>query len=453
MSRLKACCAVVFVSFCFCFPALAQDQGTTADSVKSEFLHAWNGYKQYAWGHDALRPLSKKPRDWYRRSLLMTPVDAFDTMLLMGFKKEAVDAKELILDSLTFDVNMEVQTFEVTIRLLGGLLSAYQLDGDRRFLNLAEDLGKRLLPEFNSATGMPYRFVNLKTGAIRDSLNNPAEIGTSLIEFGTLSKLTGDPVFYQKSKNALVQLFNRRSTIGLVGSTINVETGQWVDPTSHIGGGIDSYYEYLLKSAILFDDSDCKTMWNESIKAINTYIADTSHGGLWYGQVDMNTGKRTGTSFGALEAFFPAVLCLGGDVPRARDLENSCFKMWNLYGIEPESIDYRTMAVTDKYYVLRPEIMESAYYLRHYTRDDMYKNMGDVFFTDLRKYCRTEIAYAALKDITTKEKMDQMESFFLAETLKYLYLLTAPEGSFQFDRVIFNTEAHPIVRTWDQHRQ
>ena len=127
--------------------------------------------------------------------------------------------------------------------------------------------------------------------------------------------------------------------------------------------------------------------------------------------------------------------------------------MWNLYGIEPESIDYRTMAVTDKYYVLRPEIMESAYYLRHYTRDDMYKNMGDVFFTDLRKYCRTEIAYAALKDITTKEKMDRMESFFLAETLKYLYLLTAPEGSFQFDRVIFNTEAHPIVRTWDQHRQ
>ena len=127
-----------------------------SDSVRKEFLHAWNGYKQYAWGHDALKPLSKTSRDWYKVSLLMTPVDAFDTMVLMGLKKEAEDAKQLIFDRLSFNQDIEVQTFEITIRMLGGLLSAYQLDGDRRFLDLAQDLGKRLLPEFNSATGMPY---------------------------------------------------------------------------------------------------------------------------------------------------------------------------------------------------------------------------------------------------------------------------------------------------------
>jgi mannosidase alpha-like ER degradation enhancer 2 len=381
----------------------------------------------------------------------MTPVDAFDTMELMGLKKEAAEAKKVILDRLSFDQDMEVQTFEITIRLLGGLLSAYQLDGDRRFLELAEDLGKRLLPEFNSATGMPYRFVNLKTGTIRDSLNNPAEIGTSLIEFGTLSKLTGNPIYYEKSKNALVQLFNRRSKLGLVGSVINVETGEWIDKTSHIGGGIDSYYEYLLKCSLLFDDNDCRNMWNESIKAINTYVADTSTGELWYGQVDMDSGRRLGTTFGSLEAFFPAVLCLGGDVPRAERLEHSCFKMWNLHGVEPEVIDYTTMAVIDKHYVLRPEIIESAYYLLHYTKDPAYRTMGEVYFKGLVQSCRTEIAYAALKDVTTKEKMDQMESFFFAETMKYLYLFFASESALNLDSVVFNTEAHPISRTWNKN--
>ena len=424
----------------------SQEKTFTPDAVRQEFLHAWNAYKDFAWGHDELRPLSKSPYDWYSHSLCMTPVDAFDTMTLMGLKQEAAEAKQIILDSLSFDRDMEVQTFEITIRLLGGLLSAYELDGDHRFLDLAENLGKKLLPEFNSATGMPYRFVNLRTGAIRDSLNNPAEIGTSLIEFGTLSKLTRNPVYFQKSKNALVQLFSRRSTIGLVGSVINVETGEWVDRTSFIGGGIDSYYEYLLKSSILFHDADCRRMWNESIKSINKYVADTSTGRLWYGQVDMSTGERTGTSFGSLEAFFPAVLCLSGDVDRGARLERSCFEMWNLEGIEPESIDYKTMKITDEHYVLRPEIVESAYYLFHDTNDSTYWNMGKTFFTGLREYCRTGIAYAALKNVTTKEKMDQMASFFLAETLKYLYLLSAPQSGFKFNDVIFNTEAHPVWR-------
>jgi mannosidase alpha-like ER degradation enhancer 2 len=441
----------IMLGLCSYSSSPSQEKTVNAELVRQEFLHAWNGYKQYAWGHDALKPLSKAPRDWYKTSLCMTPVDAFDTMVLMGLKKEAAEAKELILSRMSFDQDIEIQTFEITIRLLGGLLSAYQMDGDRRFLELAEDLGKRLLPEFNSATGMPYRFVNLKTGAIRDSLNNPAEIGTSLIEFGTLSKLTGNPVYYEKSKNALVQVFNRRSKLGLVGSAINVETGEWVDKTSHIGGGIDSYYEYLLKCSLLFGDIDCRNMWAESIKAINTYIADTSTGELWYGQTDMETGKRTGTRFGSLEAFFPAVLCLAGDVPRAERLEHSCFKMWNLHGIEPEEIDYKTMTAVDRHYVLRPEIIESAYYLFHQTKDTTYRTMGEVYFHSLVQSCRTEIAYAALKDVTTKEKMDQMESFFFAETMKYLYLLFASEHTFDLDNAVFNTEAHPISRTWNKN--
>jgi len=423
--------------------------GALADSVRTEFLHAWRAYKQYAWGHDALKPVSRTPHDWYGVSLYMTPVDAFDTMVLMGLDEESAEAKKLVLDSLTFDLDVEVQSFEITIRLLGGLLSAYQLDGDGRFLGLAEDLGKRLLPVFSSATGMPYRYVNLKTGAIRDSINNPAEIGTALLEFGTLSRLTGKEVYYEKPKQALAALYARRSPIGLVGTWINVETGEWTDSTAHIGGAIDSYYEYLIKSWLLFGDEECRRMWQTHIAAINRYLADTSTGALWYGQASMFTGARTGTRFGALEAFFPAVLCLWGDTARAARLEESCYRMWNLHGIEPEEIDYSTMQVTSPGYYLRPEIIESAYYLFRTTGDSRYTAMGETFLRDLKAHCRTDAGYVNLKNVTTMEKGDSMESFFFAETLKYLYLLFAPEETIDFRNTIFMTEAHPVRRTWE----
>jgi mannosidase alpha-like ER degradation enhancer 2 len=435
-----------------------------AAQVRLEFLHAWNGYKKYAWAHDDLRPLSKSYHDWYAEPLLMTPVDALDTMIIMGFKDEAASTREYIARNLSFDKDISVQNFEITIRLLGGLLSNYQLTGDRRLLALAEDLGNRLLPVFDSATGLPYRFVNLKTGKVRGAETNPAEAGTLLIEFGTLSKLTHKRVFYDKAKRALVEIYKRRSSIGLVGTWINVETGKWTNTDSHISGAIDSYYEYLLKCWLLFGDEDCHRMWLDSIAAINKYLAQpvlhdlmyaSGNSGaqvkepeLWYCHADMNTGKRTATIYGALDAFFPAVLALSGDLNRAERLQASSFKMWSLYGIEPEELDYNSMQVVSPGYPLRPEIVESTYHLYHYTRDPKYLRMGQTMFGDFVKYCMTDAGYAALKSVVTKEKSDSMQSFLFAETFKYFYLLFAPPKTLDFDKVVFNTEAHPIRKTW-----
>ncbi|HJR06902.1 MAG TPA: glycoside hydrolase family 47 protein [Pyrinomonadaceae bacterium] len=419
-----------------------------AERARAEFLHAWRGYEKYAWGHDDLRPLSKTHHDWYEQPLLMTPVDSLDTMILMGFDDEAKKTREFIAANLSFDKDIYVQNFEITIRHLGGLLSIYQMTGDRRFLALAEDLGTRLLPAFNSATGLPYRFVNLKTGKVRDANTNPAESGTLLIEFGTLSKLTRKPVFYDKAKRALVETYKRRSSIGLVGSTINVETGEWKDTDSHISGGIDSYYEYLLKCWLLFDDADCRRMWLDSVAAVNKYLADEANGELWYGHASMQSGKRAATNYGALDAFFPAVLAMSGDLKRAKQLQASSFKMWTTYGIEPEELNYRTMEIKSAGYPLRPEIVESTYYLYHYTGDPQYLRMGETLFEDFVKHCRTEAGYATLKSVVTKEKRDEMQSFLFAETLKYFYLLFAPPKTLNFKKVIFNTEAHPIRRTW-----
>jgi mannosidase alpha-like ER degradation enhancer 2 len=424
------------------------NRGALAERVREEFLHAWRGYERYAWGHDELRPLTLKAHDWYGEPLYMTQVDSLDTLILLGLKDEAERTREFVAKNLSFDRDIYVQNFEITIRHLGGLLSCYQLTGDRRLLKLAEDLGTRLLPAFDSKTGIPYRFVNLKTGKVRGEVTNPAEAGTLLVEFGALSKLTRRAVFYEKAKRALVEVYRRRSAIGLVGGQINVETGEWADRDSHISGGIDSYYEYLLKCWLLFNDEDCRAMWLESIKAVNRYLADESKGGLWYGHADMETGRRTATSYGALDAFFPAVLALSGDLSRARRLQESSFKMWNVAGVEPEEIDYAALKIKEPGYPLRPEIVESAYYLHRLTRDGRYLSMGAAMFEDFVKHCRTDEAYASLKNVETKEKSDGMQSFLFAETFKYFYLLFAPPKTLDLKSIVFNTEAHPIRKSW-----
>ena len=442
---MKNLVLLLFFSSSLLFSQIKQiDKVKLANEVKQEFLHAWNGYKKYAWGHDELLPLTKSYKDWYKESLLLTPMDAFGTMEIMGLSEEAKEDKELILSKLSFDKNISVQVFEINIRLLGGLLSAYQLDSDKRFLDLAIDLANRLLPAFDSPTGMPYRYVNLKTGATSDSISNPAEIGTLILEWGTLSKITGNNIYYQKAKRALEEVFKRRSKIGLLGTFINVNSGEWTNTDSHISGAIDSYYEYLLKGWLMFGDKDLKNMWDASINAINKYLADSTKNGFWYGHADMNTGNRTATLFGALDAFFPAELILSGDTTRAEKLQASCYKMWMLEGIEPEEIDYSDMKIVYPNYPLRPENIESAYYLYHFTRDQKYLQMGKDYFESIVKYCRNDVGYSTLQSVITKKQGDLMHSFFLAETLKYCYLIFAPQNTIDFNKTLFNTEAHPL---------
>jgi ER degradation enhancer, mannosidase alpha-like 2 len=430
-------------------PLTEAEQKAYAQRVRQATLEAWNTYKQYAWGHDELHPLSKTSFDWYGKghSLLMTPVDALDTLVIMGLNPQADEARKLIDTQLNFDQDIYVKEFEITIRMIGGLLSSYQLTGDKRLLDLADDLGRRMLPMFNSPTGMPWEYVNLHTGAVRGNKSNPAEIGTLLIEYGMLARLTGKQEYYDKAKRAMTELYKRRSPIGLFGSEINIETGEWTDNEATIQGGTDSFYEYMLKAAILFHDQDCEHMWQESIVAINKYLADQTSTGLWYGEADRNTGARTGTTYGALDAFFPAVLVLDHDMDRAAKLQDSGFRMWNFAGIEPERFDYAKMQIVSPEYPLRPEIIESTYYLWHTTHDPKYQAMGVTYYDSLMKWCRTGTAFAALSDVRTKQKTDSMESFFFAETLKYLYLLFAPESTLDFNAIIFNTEAHPMKRS------
>src|ERR1051326_3341074 len=228
--------AAFLTAVAFAGHAAAQSAPALAERVRAELLFSWRAYERYAWGHDELRPVSKTPRDWYGQSLLITPVDALDSLILMGFDDEAAKARKLIDDTLCFHKDISVKNFEITIRVLGGLLSGYELTGATKRLALADDLGTRLLPVFNSPTGMPYVNVTLQTGKTSGTKSNPAEVGTLLLEFGTLSKLTHKPVYYAKAKNALVQLYRRRSKIGLVGAATRGRGG--AAPATSAAGSI-----------------------------------------------------------------------------------------------------------------------------------------------------------------------------------------------------------------------
>ncbi|KAK9454641.1 glycoside hydrolase, partial [Dipodascopsis uninucleata] len=103
----------------------------------------------------------------------------------------------------------------------------------------------------------------------------------------------------------------------------------------------------------------------------------------------------------------------------------------------------------DGRYLLRPEALESIFIMYRVTGDKKWQDKGWEMFSAINKFCRTEIAYSAIRDVTNSEHieyLDQMESFWMAETLKYAYLLFADPSIISLDDYVFNTEAHPFLR-------
>ena len=415
--------------------------------VKAAASHAWAGYMAHAWKMDDLEPLTKKGKNWYKQSMLMTPVDAFDSFVMMGLTEEAEQAKDLLFTAVHYNIDNEVQVFEVTIRVLAGLITAYEKEGNPVFLKLAKDLGDRMMPAFNTPTGMPYRYVHLQTGKLRDSINNPAEVGTLMMEFGQLSRHTGDPKYYQAAKKAIMAIFHKRGNTGMVGENINVLTGKWTSTRSHISGYIDSYYEYLYKSYLLFGDKDFKTAFDIHNKAIKKYLRVKTPKGTFMRVVDMNSGKQLATTYGALDAFYAGLCAFAGDVKSAKPIQEANYYMWTRFGLEPEEFDFSNDSIRSAYYILRPENLESCFYLYRKTKEDKYLWMGKRMVEDILQYCKTEDAFASLKNVTTKEKANSMQSFFFAETLKYAYLLFAEDKAFDLEKEVLNTEAHPFKIT------
>lgn len=418
-----------------------------AEEIVHETKRTWDSYRKYAWGHDVLAPLSKSFKDWYEEPLYISPIDAYSTLFIMGLRREAAEIEEYVVHNLDFDKNLDAKIFEVNIRILGGLLSMYEMSANERILEKARDFADRMLPAFDTPTGIPRFWVNLKTGESRGSQVNTAEAASYVFEMGILSYYTRNPKYYQAAKKATRAVFSRRFDLDLVGEMINVESGEWLSPHSHICAGVDSYYEYLLKSALLLGDEELHRMWDVSIKAIQQYLREWFEDHLWYARVDMNTGERVSSVVTLYDAFFPAVMALSGDIGNAAEYEKTWNWLWSQYELEPMIYDYKSRSLNHPVYDLNPEIMESAYYLYSISGDLEYHRMNERFWKDIKKHCRTEVGFTSIENVVTKKSKDTMPTFFFAETLKYLYLtFSQSDHGCQFGDVIFSTEAHPFQR-------
>ncbi len=434
------------------------------EEVRGMFAHAFSGYMRHAFPHDELRPIACEGKDTFGKYAL-TLVDSLDALAIMGFQSEFEKGIEWTANHLTFDYNETVSVFETNIRVLGGLLSAHMLAVDPlspaylkgykgKLLELAHNLGERLLPAFVTETGIPYGAVNLLHGVAENetTITSSATAGTLLLEFVTLSRLTGDDRFESVARRSMFALWARRSALDLVGGHLDVRSGNWTHQDAGIGSSIDSFYEYLYKSYLLFGDPEYLHMFKQAYTATLKYLKR----GPWYVEVNMNSGTLVWPVFNSLQAFWPGLQAMVGDLDMASETFDAFFEVWKNYGSIPEgyNIQLQKPQQAQLAYPLRPELIESAYHLFLSTHDKKYLEAGITFLRSLQ-LMKTECGYATLESVLTWEKRDQMESYFLSETLKYLYLLfsscadqnpTIMHGSRQ--EYVFTTEGHllPIIQ-------
>ncbi|RKP26156.1 glycoside hydrolase [Syncephalis pseudoplumigaleata] len=408
------------------------------------FYFAFDKYMTHAFPLDELKPLNctGRGRDRlhpmvYDNDILgdfsLTLVDTLDTLVVLNDKASFSHAIRLVIDHVSFDLDSRVQVFETTIRVLGGL--AHLLATDARFgfeldwyndelLALAHDLGLRLMPAFTaSPTGIPFSRVNLRHGMLPDELSDtcPAGAGTLILEFGMLSRLTGDPQFEEAAHHALEGLWSRRSKLGLVGNTLDVVTGAWLGRIFTVGAGIDSYIEYLLKAEILFDEPLYGRMFEEIYRSTMLNARDLQ--GYLYLWIDMHDHSLRTEFVDSLGAFFSGLQVLDGDIDNAIRGHLVYYEIWRKYGLLPERYSFKTHKPTMSYYPLRPEFVESTYFLYRATKNPFYLEVGEMIVESLQTYARVECGFTSIEDVVTMEKANRMESFFLSETLKYLYLL------------------------------
>ncbi|MFE2427669.1 glycoside hydrolase family 47 protein [Streptomyces sp. NPDC059373] len=417
-----------------------------AQEVKAEFLHAWNGYKQFAWGHDEVRPLSGGTNEFFvdGAPIGLSIIEALDTLYVMELDDELDAGVAWIEQNLSFDIDGDFHVFEAIIRVVGGLLAGYLATGNTKLLALTVDLTDRLLPAFTkSPTGMPYQYVNLRTGAVRGNTPPLAEIGTNIMEFGLLSRITGDPKYVRAAKKAYRSAIATRSSINLLATYLDVETGRPADTTDQAPNPpTDSFYEYLWGGWALLGDRDCRAWYKLLNGALTTYATETYQGHTWYKQVHYQSGELVGRTQSELASFYAEVLAYGGDLPLGAAYYTSWTAVLDAFPVLPEEIDYTTFEPTSKGNQFRPEYANASFDLYLKTRDPYYATTAYQYFQGMKAHARTANGYTIIDDVTTSPMAqgDLFPAYGFAENFKYLYLTFGDSPRFDSGNFCLSTE-------------
>jgi len=451
-------------------PAHEREMGERRRAVKAAMEHAWSNYVEHAWGHDELRPLSKTGHNWMGNGQGASIIDSLDTLYLMGMEEEFQRARDWVA-SFNFILGGHVSTFESTIRILGGLLSAYDMSLDPIFLEKAKQVGDGLAKAFQGH--WPYTAIDMQSGHGQWSWAGTAllsEVATIQVEFITLSKRTGNPYYAEQVTKYIEQLDRMDKPDGAL-YPIYLEPRS-SDFSNHDGRRItlgamgDSFYEYLIKTWLLVEKKQSMfyRMYVDSAEAIREHLIEKSQpNGLTY--IAERRGSFNDPKMDHLACFAGGMYALGArhlrpehEELRQKHLElgaeitRTCYEGYHRMptGIFPEVLRFDDhskdfSARSDRHYILRPETVESLFILYRVTGDPIYQDWGWEIFNSLIKSCKVDHGFSGITDVTqVPPRHDNLQqSFFLAETLKYLYLLFAPE-LINIDECVFNTEAHPV---------
>ncbi|EOQ99771.1 Mannosyl-oligosaccharide 1,2-alpha-mannosidase MNS3 [Wallemia ichthyophaga EXF-994] len=451
------------------------------DAVKSAFKHAWFAYERDAWGSDEYHPISQSGSNLSNSAGIgYTIIDSLDTIQLMGLTDEYARARNWIENELSFDVDDKFNTFETTIRVLGGLLSSYYLSSnpfsqnlsnpDPLYLNLAADLGERLVSSFDQDSGLPLSFVNLhRMEGISDQDNrgfiSTAEAASLQLEFKYLSQLLDDSLFWRKSEGVMQLIKDAPKRDGLVPIFIDPHVKNFYFSSIRLGSRADSYYEYLLKQYLqtastehVYKDIPEYRPYNKQDHLV-CFLPGLFLLGVHEGKSHLPLDQSTFTTQQREDWWV------------GEELLKTCYDTYTSTksGLSPEIIhfhqvgDYRGQKedwyikpsrgedTIDGRYILRPETVESIFIAFRLSGNNKYREWGWSIFESIEKHAKINSGgYASIMNVNKVpvDHEDKMETFLLSETFKYLYLLFEDNSVAPLDKVVFNTEAHilPIFK-------
>lgn len=447
------------------------DLVTKRDKVREMMKFAWDGYKKYAWGSNELKPISSKGHSaniFGSAATGATIVDALDTLYIMGLQDEFMEAREWVMNTLDMNSRTDISVFEVNIRFVGGLLAAFFLTGDPVFKNKAKIIADKLLPAFNTPTGIPYALVNPVSGKARNwgwasgGCSILSEFGSLHLEFSMLTQVTGERIYLDKALKIRDVLKQVDKPNGLYFNYLNPKTGAWGQRHASVGALGDSFYEYLIKAWILSGhvDTDARKMYDEAVESIEANMIKVSSGGLTY--IGEYKNSRVEPKMGHLTCFAGGMFALGAKgskdeqhyINLGAEVTRTCHESYSRSPLKlgPEAFGFtgnnEAVAVrsNEKYYILRPEVVESYFVMWRITKDVKYREWGWEAVQALEKHCRVGSGFSGIKNVYDEKPThdDVQQSFLLAETLKYLYLLFSEDELINMDEWVFNTEAHPF---------
>ncbi|KAL1896145.1 Mannosyl-oligosaccharide alpha-1,2-mannosidase 1B [Sporothrix stenoceras] len=479
------------------------------DAIKQAFQISWDGYYKHAFPHDSLKPVSNTYQD-DRNGWGASAVDALSTALVME-NEQAINQILAHVQNINFDTAIgDISLFETTIRYLGGLLSGYDLLTTPGALNgysanktqlaavlsQAQHLADNLKVAFDTPSGVPDNDVLFdppRRG--NSSTNGLATIGTLVLEWTRLSDLTGEPLYGQLAQKGEDHLLDPQPKAlaepfpGLVGTNVNITTGEFVDGNGGWVGGDDSFYEYLLKMYV-YDPvrfAHYKDRWILAVESSMKHLASHPLGrpDLTFFAMFSGTSPRFVSQH--LACFDAGNVILGGLVlhePRyvayGLELAASCHDTYTstVTHIGPESFSWQDDGrlapvnssnntappaasadffkehgfwISDGQYILRPEVIESYYYAYRATGDTKYQDWAWDAFLAINSTCAAGSGYSSVNDVNAANGgsfQDFQESFWFAEVLKYAFLIQAEDAPYQVQveggEFVYNTECHPV---------